>query len=87
MSCHYVDNCCYTKMACGVRILLVKLVPSDMSLYFTTMSTLICAIRLPLRVGRLYTHGSIHGWATTLGTKDLRTLSHWILTFIMIYYY
>ena len=29
--------------------------------------------------------GGIHG--TTSGTKDLRTLSHWILALIMIYYY
>ena len=28
--------------------------------------------------------GPIHGWGTTFGTKELRTLSHWISTFIMI---
>ena len=32
-------------------------------------------------------YGSIHGWGTTFGTKDLRTMSHWISVFIMIYYY
>jgi len=31
--------------------------------------------------------GCIHGWGTTFGTKDLRTMSHWISAFIMIYYY
>ena len=31
--------------------------------------------------------GGIHGWGTTFGTKDLRTMSHWISAFIMIYYY
>ena len=28
-----------------------------------------------------------HSWGTTFGTKDLRTMSQWISTFIMIYYY
>ena len=31
--------------------------------------------------------GAIHVWGTTFGTKELRTMSHWILAFIMIYYY
>ena len=31
--------------------------------------------------------GIIHGWDTTFGTKDLRTMLHWISAFIMIYYY
>ena len=31
--------------------------------------------------------GGIHGWGTTFGTKDFRTLSHWISVFIMISYY
>jgi hypothetical protein len=30
---------------------------------------------------------SMHSWDTTFGTKDLRTLLHWIPAFIMIYYY
>ena len=32
-------------------------------------------------------HGGIHGWGTTFGTKDLRTMSQWISAFIMIYHY
>ena len=32
-------------------------------------------------------YGAIHDWATTFGTKELRTMSHWISAFIMIYYY
>jgi len=31
--------------------------------------------------------GFIHGLGTTFGTKDLRTMSHWISAFIIIYYY
>ena len=31
--------------------------------------------------------GSVHGWGTTFGTKELRIMSHWISTFIMIYDY
>ena len=35
----------------------------------------------------LFRFGGSHGWGTTVGTKDLRTLSHCISAFIMIYYY
>ena len=31
--------------------------------------------------------GSIHDWGTTFGTKELRTMSHWISALIRIYYY
>ena len=31
--------------------------------------------------------GAIHDWGTTFGTKELRTMSHWISMFIIIYYY
>jgi hypothetical protein len=31
--------------------------------------------------------GGICGWGTTFGTKDLRTMSHWVSEFITIYSY
>ena len=34
----------------------------------------------------VFSPGGIHGWGTTFGTKDLRTMLQWILAFIMIYY-
>ena len=41
---------------------------------------------IPTRAASSHRRG-IHGWVITFGTKDLRTLLHWISAFIMIYYY
>ena len=66
-------------------------VVETVSLYVCVLRLVFCGVRAMNRAQTsacsMCGSGSIHDLGTTFGTKELRTMSHWILTFITICYY